>query len=78
MPKSVLEAIKLGVWDFEPAEVEFSQFAASDAMPGTAEKLRAIEERARAAVCRSGTRRIATTWKRPPGRMASDDTRIER
>ena len=47
MPKSVLEAIKQGVWDFEPAEVEFSQFDASDAMPGTAEKLRAIEERAR-------------------------------
>ena len=25
VPKSVLEAIKLGLWDFEPPEVEFSK-----------------------------------------------------
>jgi hypothetical protein len=47
MPKSILEAIKLGFWDFEPGAVEFSEFDASDAMPGTAEKLRVIEERVR-------------------------------
>ena len=35
MPRSVLEAIKMGIWDFEPPEVEFSKFDASDAMPGT-------------------------------------------
>jgi hypothetical protein len=47
VPKSVLEAIKMGIWDFEPPEVEFSKFAASDAMPGTPEKLCALAERAR-------------------------------
>ena len=39
MPKSVLEAIKMGIWDFEPPEVEFNKFDAADAMPGTKEKL---------------------------------------
>ncbi len=47
MPKSVLEAIKLGFWDFEPPEVEYSKFDASDAMPGTTEKLQVLAERVR-------------------------------
>ena len=47
MPRSVLEAIKMGIWDFEPPEVEFSRFAAADAMPGTDEKLYILAERAR-------------------------------
>ncbi|MCE5267130.1 MAG: hypothetical protein LLG00_04520 [Planctomycetaceae bacterium] len=47
MPRSVLDAIKMGIWDFEPPEVESSRFAASDGMPGTEEKLYAIAERAR-------------------------------
>lgn len=47
MPKSVLEAIKLGLWDFEPPEVECSQFDPSDAMPGTKEKLEIIAQRVR-------------------------------
>ena len=46
MPKSVLEAIKMGIWDFEPPEVEYTRFAASDAMPGTREKLTLLAERA--------------------------------
>jgi hypothetical protein len=41
----VLEAIKMGFWDFEPREVEFTKFDASDAMPGTKEKLRVLAER---------------------------------
>ena len=45
MPKSVLEAIKLGFWDYEPPEVEFSQYDAADAMPGTREKLRIMAQR---------------------------------
>jgi hypothetical protein len=45
VPKSVLEAIKLGLWDYEPPEVDFRRFAASNAMPGTDEKLRALAER---------------------------------
>jgi hypothetical protein len=47
MPKSVLDAIKMGIWDFEPQEVEYGRFDASDAMPGTNEKLDALMERAR-------------------------------
>ena len=47
MPKSVLEAIKLGLWDFEPPEVDPSQFEAADAMPGTREKLLVLAERIR-------------------------------
>ncbi len=47
MPRSVLEAIKMGIWDFEPQDVEFRSFDASDAMPGTPEKLLALVERAK-------------------------------
>ena len=47
MPKSVLEAIKMGFWDFEPPEVDFGDFDASDAMPGTKEKLQSLVERAK-------------------------------
>ena len=47
MPRSVLEAIKMGIWDFEPSEVEFTKFDAADAMPGTREKLSLLAERAR-------------------------------
>ena len=47
MPKSVLEAIKMGIWDFEPPEIEFNQFEAANAMPGTREKLSVLAERAR-------------------------------
>jgi hypothetical protein len=45
VPKSVLEAIKMGFWDFEPPEVGFDQFDASDDMPGTKEKLRTLAAR---------------------------------
>jgi hypothetical protein len=47
VPRSVLEAIKKGIWDFEPAEVEYSKFEAANAMPGTDEKLVVLAERAR-------------------------------
>ncbi len=46
MPKSVLEAIRMGLWDFEPPEVASNKFDAADAMPGTKEKLRILAERA--------------------------------
>jgi hypothetical protein len=46
VPRSVLEAIKLGIWDFEPADVELTKFEACDAMPGTKEKLSLLVERA--------------------------------
>ena len=47
MPRSVLEAIRMGIWDFEPSEVAFSRYEASNAMPGTREKLCLLAERAR-------------------------------
>ena len=47
MPKSVLEAIKLGLWEFEPPEVESEEFDATGAMPGTKDKLQILAERAR-------------------------------
>ena len=47
MPRSVLEAIKMGIWDVEPPEVEYNRFDAADAMPGTREKLMVLAERAK-------------------------------
>jgi hypothetical protein len=46
VPKSVLEAIKMGIWDFEPPEVAPTRFPAANAMPGTTEKLLVLAERA--------------------------------
>ncbi len=48
MPKSVLEAIRMGHWDFEPAEVPSGDYEETDAMPGTSEKLQILAERLRA------------------------------
>jgi hypothetical protein len=45
VPKSVLEAIKLGQWDFEPPETAPNEFDPADAMPGTQEKLSVMAER---------------------------------
>jgi hypothetical protein len=47
VPNTVLEAIKLGLWDFEPREMESEEFEACGAMPGTADKLTALAERVR-------------------------------
>jgi len=45
VPRSVLEAIKMGFWDFEPPEVESSQFECTEAMPGTKAKLEVLAQR---------------------------------
>jgi len=45
VPKSVLEAIKLGFWDFEPPEIDCSRFDPADAMPGTKDKLKILAQR---------------------------------
>ena len=47
MPKSILEAIKMGLWDFEPSDVSVGQFDGTDAMPGTWEKVEILAERVR-------------------------------
>ena len=48
MAKSVLEAIKLGIWDYEPDQIEERRFPATRAMPGTGEKLEVLAQRIRA------------------------------
>ena len=47
MPESVLEAIRMGVWDFEPNAVNFRQFDSTPAPPGSDEKLAILAERVR-------------------------------
>ena len=47
MTKSVLDAIKEGIWDFEPEEVDGEYYDATHAIPGTREKPRVLAERAR-------------------------------
>ena len=47
MLNSVLDAIKMGIWDFEPDEIEEEQYEQTGAMPGTREKLNILAERVR-------------------------------
>lgn len=47
MPNSVLEAIKMGLWDFEPADLRSNDFDATEALPGSREKLDVLAERVR-------------------------------
>jgi hypothetical protein len=45
VPSSVLEAIKMGIWDFEPDEVGAGRYKPTKAMPGTVEKLEVLATR---------------------------------
>ena len=47
MPRSILEAIKQGEWDFEPTGEPTVNLKATGAMPGTQEKLEILAERLR-------------------------------
>jgi len=47
VPRSVIEAVKMGHWDFEPDAQDASAFRATKAMPGTDEKLDVMAERVR-------------------------------
>lgn len=46
-PRSVLEAIKMGIWDFEPLAVATEEYFGTNAMPGTQEKLNVLADRVR-------------------------------
>ena len=46
MRESVLEAIKQGHWDFEPASVRGDQYDSTEALPGSEEKIMTLAERA--------------------------------
>ena len=43
--RSILDAIKEGLWDYEPEEIDDSQFDSTRAMPGTDEKLEILADR---------------------------------
>jgi hypothetical protein len=47
VPHSVLEAIKQGLWDYEPPAVNGEHFDATQAVPGSNEKLAILAERLR-------------------------------
>ena len=47
MPSSVLDAIKQGIWDYEPQDQQPIEFRATGAMPGTDHKLTVLAERVR-------------------------------
>jgi hypothetical protein len=43
----VIEAIKMGLWDFEPETVGREAFERTEALPGSKEKLAVLAERVR-------------------------------
>ena len=45
MPESVLDAIKMGIWDYEPERVENQEFDCTHALPGTNQKLAVLADR---------------------------------
>jgi hypothetical protein len=47
MPNSILDAIKLGLWDFEPEQVPPTHYDPTGSLPGSQGKLEALAERAR-------------------------------
>lgn len=47
MPHSVLEAIRLGNWDFEPNDVASEDYESTEAVPGSSEKLAILADRIR-------------------------------
>jgi hypothetical protein len=48
VPKSVVDAIREGNWTFEPENVRYDRFDATQAIPGTKEKLKVLTARVRA------------------------------
>ena len=45
MANSVIDAIRQGIWDFEPEEETSREFECTDALPGTEQKLSVLAER---------------------------------
>ena len=45
MPNSVIEAIQLGIWDFEPKDHDNDEFSSTGALPGSQEKLDTLARR---------------------------------
>jgi hypothetical protein len=47
VPRSLLEAIRIGDWNFEPPSQPLAETPATAALPGTVEKLDVLAERLR-------------------------------
>jgi hypothetical protein len=47
VPDSILDAIRQGIWDFEPPQIEAPDFGSTQAVPGSDEKLAVLAERIR-------------------------------
>lgn len=47
MPRSVLDAIRQGIWDYEPTDKEKVETPPTAALPGSPEKLDILAERLR-------------------------------
>ena len=45
MPNSVIDAIRQGIWDFEPEEKITDEFECTEALPGSSTKLSVLAER---------------------------------
>ena len=45
VPHSVLDAIKMGIWDYEPEHTQTGEYDATQAMPGSDEKLNTLARR---------------------------------
>jgi len=45
VPNSILDAIKLGYWNYEPDQVPETDYNATRALPGTSAKLKIMAER---------------------------------
>jgi hypothetical protein len=45
VPQSVLDAIKAGFWNYEPDSKRVDEFRATDALPGSMEKLEVLAQR---------------------------------
>jgi hypothetical protein len=45
VPSSVLDAIRQGIWDYEPRRTDKNEFPSTAAMPGTKEKLEILAAR---------------------------------
>ena len=67
MPNSVLEAIREGIWDFEPDKTDQQEYASTKALPGSDEKLDILAER---------IRRGLPLWH-PKDRRTYDDVDVE-
>ncbi|MEC7567003.1 MAG: hypothetical protein VX738_15075, partial [Planctomycetota bacterium] len=47
VPNSVLDAIKMGIWDFEPTGQQEDDYEPTASLPGSGEKLAILSERVR-------------------------------